>query len=81
MFSLKKVGGIRFLRIGRVQFSFCLCRTQAEKESASHAAWLKRIAREDTRRAAAERRENYQGSIQLFPVEQSDGTTLYTYLP
>ena len=21
-----KVGGIRFLRIGRVQFSFCVCR-------------------------------------------------------
>lgn len=24
--TLKKVGGIRFLRIGRLQFSFCLCR-------------------------------------------------------
>jgi hypothetical protein len=22
----RKVGGIRFLRIGRLQFSFCLCR-------------------------------------------------------
>jgi len=27
-FSIRafKVGGIRFLRIGRIQFSFCVCR-------------------------------------------------------
>lgn len=24
--AVKKVGGIRFLRIGRLQFMFCLCR-------------------------------------------------------
>lgn len=24
--TLRKVGGIRFLRIGRFQFSFCICR-------------------------------------------------------
>jgi hypothetical protein len=29
MFNVRyrKVGGIRFLRIGRLQFSFCLCRS------------------------------------------------------
>lgn len=26
--SLRKIGGIRFLRIGRLQFSFCIVRTK-----------------------------------------------------
>ena len=26
--SLRKIGGIRFLRIGRYQFSFCVVRTK-----------------------------------------------------
>ena len=28
----RKVGGIWFLRIGRLQFSFCLCRSYAKQE-------------------------------------------------
>jgi hypothetical protein len=28
----RKVGGIWFLRVGRLQFSFCLCRGYAPKE-------------------------------------------------
>lgn len=26
VFSYRKVGGLRFLRIGRLQLSFCVCR-------------------------------------------------------
>lgn len=26
--SFRKIGGIRFLRIGRLQFSFCIVRTR-----------------------------------------------------
>lgn len=26
MWNYRKIGGLRFLRIGRVQFSFCVCR-------------------------------------------------------
>jgi hypothetical protein len=26
MIRYRKVGGLRFLRLGRLQFSFCLCR-------------------------------------------------------
>jgi hypothetical protein len=26
--SYRKVGGLRFLRIGRLQFSFCVCRAK-----------------------------------------------------
>lgn len=29
-YRYRKVGGIRFLRIGRFQFSFCLCRGTRE---------------------------------------------------
>lgn len=32
----RKVGGIRFLRIGRLQFSFCLCRSFAKAEKPAH---------------------------------------------
>ena len=81
MFSNKKIGGIRFIKIGRFQFSFCRCRTTAEKENAAYQKWLRQIAREDDKRNAAERRENYRRSIQLFPVEQPDGVTVYQYLP
>jgi hypothetical protein len=32
----RKVGGIWFLRVGRLQFSFCLCRGYAPKEKPAH---------------------------------------------
>lgn len=39
--SLRKIGGIRFLRIGRYQFSFCVVRTKpvtvAELKEMAHA--------------------------------------------
>lgn len=31
MIRYRKVGGLRFLRIGRLQFSFCVCRTQGRQ--------------------------------------------------
>jgi hypothetical protein len=31
-YRYRKVGGIRFLRIGRLQFSFCLCKAFEKQE-------------------------------------------------
>jgi hypothetical protein len=40
MFKYQKVGGLRFLRIGRVQFSFCIVKSQAQQDSERYQQYL-----------------------------------------
>jgi hypothetical protein len=39
-YRYRKVGGIRFLRLGRLQFSFCLCKAFEKQEKRTHAPVL-----------------------------------------
>jgi hypothetical protein len=36
----RRVGGIRFLRLGRLQFSFCLCQSFNKAEKRAHSPRL-----------------------------------------
>ena len=51
MFSLRKIGGMRFLRLGRVQISWCVVKP-ASVERRRYDAALRRAKRHNLRRIA-----------------------------
>ena len=54
MAIIRKVGGIRFLRIGRVQFSFCICKPTQAQYAARRAKKAKALANAALRQAKEE---------------------------
>lgn len=55
MFTYRKIGGLHFIRIARLQFSFCIVRKKAEPRRVYDAAYW---ARRDAEQAAAMRHAN-----------------------
>lgn len=51
MFSLRKIGGMRFLRLGRIQISWCVVKPESV-ERRRYEADLRRAKRNNLRRLA-----------------------------